>query len=130
MSAFPHPHNKNIVKVSRVVVLPHWQGYGVGMRMVEEIATKYYQNKEVRFTTTLPIIHGYLWKSKKWALRFQGSCRQDEAGKNAKMAKKLREVYLETYQFENQMLKDRRVTRISCPLEKIKKPITKQEMMI
>ena len=121
ITPFPHPTNKNIVKVSRVVVLPHWQGFGVGMKMVEAIATQFYPTKDIRFTTTLPIVHNYLWKSSKWALKFQGIRKNDEAGKNATMAKDIREVYLETYQFENQALTDRKVLRTGCPPEKIRK---------
>ena len=106
--------------MSRVVVLPHFQGFGVGMKMVEEIAEKFYSHKDVRFTTTLPIIHNYLWKSKKWALKFQGIRKNSEAGQNATMAKDIREVYLETYQYVNAQLVDRKVLRTGCPVDKIR----------
>lgn len=121
INKFPHPTNKNIFKVGRVVVLPHWQGYGVGMKMVEHIVSNFYQGKDVRFTTTLPIIHNYLWKRKdKWGLKFQGIRSADDAGKNAGMSSSVRECYLETYQFKNDVFVDDKPKRTRCPQDKIK----------
>ena len=118
---FPHPTNKNIYKISRVVVLPHWQGYGIGMKMVEHLAENFYKGFDLRFTTTLPIVHNYLWKNKtKWVLKFQGVRKGEEAGKNAQMAKVVRECYLETYQYNNDQVKDYKVLRTGCPIDKIK----------
>ena len=72
ISYFPHPSNKNIYKISRVVTLPHWQNYSIGMKMIETICEKEYQNKSIHFTTTLPIVCNYLNKSNKWILKMQG----------------------------------------------------------
>lgn len=121
INKFPHPTNKNIFKVGRVVTMPHWQGYGIGMRMVEDVVSKYYQDNDVRFTTTLPIIHEYLWKRKSlWGLKFQGVRRSSDAGKNASMSVNPRECYLETYQFKNDMYVEGRVSRTRCPIEKVR----------
>lgn len=114
IGVFPHPTNKNIVKVSRVVVLPHWQGYGISRKMLDHIASNYYKDKDVRITTTLPIMHNSFWKNKNWGLRFQGIRKKSEAGKNAKIANNGREVYLETYQFINDHFVDK-VSRKNVP---------------
>lgn len=120
INKFPHPTNKNIFKIGRIVVLPHWQGYNIGMKMVEEIA-KDYEDCDLRLTTTLPIVHSYLYKRKdKWALRFQGIRKAEDAGSNASMSKAPRECYLETYQFRNKGLVDTKVTRTRCPMDKYK----------
>ena len=90
------------------------------MKMVEYLAENVYPTFDLRFTTTLPIMHNYLWKSKKWVLKFQGIRKDSEAGKNATMAKSVRECYLETYQYLNAQVKDYKVLRTGCPSDKIK----------
>lgn len=121
INVFPHPVNKNIVKVGRIVTIPHWQGYGIGMKMVEKISEIEYNNKDIRLTTTLPIIHSYLSKSDKWRLSFQGIRSPKEAGKNAQMAKNPRECYTETFQFMNDMIDPNdKVKRTKCPANKKK----------
>ena len=129
---FPHPTNKNIYKVGRVVVLPHWQGYNIGMKMVEHIVDKYYQENDVRITTTLPIVHNYLWRSNKWELTFQGIRKSEDAGKSSQMSKTPRECYLETYQFKNKQCIVNKPSRVRCPIEKIKidKPQEKEEVFV
>ena len=121
LNRFPHPVNKNIVKIGRIVVLPHWQGYKIGMKMVEHICEHYYSDRELRITTTLPIIHKYLFKrSSLWHLRFQGVRKAEDAGKTSSMSKDVRECYLETYQFKNKMFVNDTITRTRCPQEQIK----------
>jgi len=38
---FPHPRNKKIKKVTRLVMLPEYQGIGLGIRFLNEIAKMY-----------------------------------------------------------------------------------------
>jgi GNAT superfamily N-acetyltransferase len=67
---FPHPNVKNIKKCTRLVVLPDYQGLGIGNKLLEYVAQKYCENR-FRFyivTTTPALIHAFQ-KSKKWALR-------------------------------------------------------------
>ena len=105
MSFFPHPHNTNIYKVSRVVTLPHWQNYGIGMKMVEKICEQEYEKNSIHFTSTLPIIHQYLHKSNKWLLKSQGNQKVPNTGK---IAKKCRfGVYMETYKFINDAINEK-----------------------
>lgn len=121
MSKFPHPSNPHIWKISRVVVLPHWQGYNIGMRMAEFIAKECYGDCDVRITTTLPIVHNYLWKNKdKWHLRFQGIRKKEDSGKSASMSKGVREVYMETYRNLNGFSSKDKISRTRCPKDKKK----------
>ena len=77
----------------------------------------YYKDRDVRLTTTLPIMQNSLWKNKNWGLRFQGIRKNSEAGKTAikkGIANNNREVYLETYQFINDHYVDK-VSRKNVP---------------
>lgn len=64
---FPHPKVKNLRKVHRLVVLPDYQGLGIGVRMLNEIA-KIYFNQKYRFSivTSQPNLINSLKKSKEW----------------------------------------------------------------
>lgn len=63
----PHPILKNAYKVHRLVVLPDYQGLGIGMRFTEWIGEKFLsENKRLFFTTSHPWIGKYQDKSVKW----------------------------------------------------------------
>lgn len=66
---FPHPKTKNIKKVHRLVVLPDFQGAGIGVLLLNEIG-KFYKNQKQRFTivTSAPALIQVLKKSNSWAL--------------------------------------------------------------
>lgn len=69
---FPHPKSKNIKKVHRLVVLPDYQGIGIGIKMLESIGEIYRKQKD-RYTivTSSPSLIHALKKSPKWrCLRF------------------------------------------------------------
>jgi GNAT superfamily N-acetyltransferase len=42
---FPHPIVKNLKKVHRLVILPDYQGLGIGIKLLEEIGKMYRKNK-------------------------------------------------------------------------------------
>jgi ABC-type lipoprotein export system ATPase subunit/GNAT superfamily N-acetyltransferase len=42
---FPHPIVKNLKKVHRLVILPDYQGLGIGIKLLEEIGKIYKENK-------------------------------------------------------------------------------------
>lgn len=67
MSPFCHPKVKNIIKVSRVVVLPEFQGFGIAGRCMDKIS-QYFKNlkKRVRITTSHPAMLNSLKRNKKW----------------------------------------------------------------
>jgi ABC-type lipoprotein export system ATPase subunit len=66
---FPHPHVKNMKRIHRIVVRPDYQGIGVGVRFMSEIANKYLQSKyRVSLVTSAPsFIHG-LQRNKDWVM--------------------------------------------------------------
>lgn len=68
---FPHPHIKNMKKISRVVVLPDYQGVGIGKMLMQFIAKKYTNDG---FRVTITTSHPAINKSMKlpWVLLRQG----------------------------------------------------------
>ena len=63
----PHPIVKNIRRVHRVVVMPDYQGVGVGIRLLEYIGTKYINNKyRFTITTSAPSLINYFKNSINW----------------------------------------------------------------
>lgn len=117
INKFPHHTAKDIYKIGRIVTLPHWQGYGIGNKLVEYVVENYYKEGRVRITTTLPIMHNYYYKSPKWKLVNQ-SAAQPKLGKSAQFKTQTRQVYTETYQYirEGQNL-DTKITRAKIPAE-------------
>lgn len=64
---FPHPKVSNLKKVHRLVILPDYQGIGLGLLFLNEVA-KIYKSKGLRFsiTTSAPSLIYALKKSKNW----------------------------------------------------------------
>lgn len=55
VSHFIHPKAKNIFKTHRLVILPEYQGFGIGKQATDEIAKYYISNgKRYRETTSHP----------------------------------------------------------------------------
>ncbi len=70
---FPHSKVKNIKRVHRVVVLPDFQGIGIGIRLLEYIGKKYIKNKfRYRITTSAPSLINYFKKSLEWKCKHIG----------------------------------------------------------
>ena len=77
---FPHPKIKNMKRVHRVVILPDYQGIGLGSMMLKEVA-KIYKEKKCRIslvTSTPSFIHG-LKKSKNWIMTRKPSRLKDSS---------------------------------------------------
>ena len=70
---FPHPKIKNYKKVTRLVVMPDYQGIGIGNRMLKYIA-EYYINKNYRFgiVTSTPALIEHFKNNSKWELKNYG----------------------------------------------------------
>ncbi|CAB4219863.1 ABC_ATPase domain containing protein [uncultured Caudovirales phage] len=64
---FPHPKVKNMKKVHRLVILPDYQGAGIGLKLLNEIG-KLYKNEKQRYNimTSAPSLINSLKNSKKW----------------------------------------------------------------
>lgn len=64
---FPHPIAKNLKKVHRLVILPDYQGLGIGIKLLEQIGYIYKKNKDrYTITTSSPSLVNYLKKSILW----------------------------------------------------------------
>lgn len=70
---FPHPTVKNIMKSHRVVVLPDWQGLGLGGAMVEWNGQHCYeQGYRFHVTTAHPAFQHYFQRSPRWRFLARG----------------------------------------------------------
>ena len=66
---FPHPKVKNVWKEHRTVVLPDYQGFGLGNRLTEEIGDWLLERgKRYTSVTSHPAMIHYRAKSKKWSM--------------------------------------------------------------
>jgi len=67
VTKFVHPRQKNLYKISRIVVLPEWQGVGVAIKFMEAIGD-IYASKGFSFsiTTSLKALCLTLQKSASW----------------------------------------------------------------
>jgi predicted N-acetyltransferase YhbS len=82
---FPHPKSPNIKKVTRLVVLPDYQGVGIGIALLNFMAERYIkQGWRFTITTTHPSINKTMGKAKGWVLLNQFKVGQVGAKKNMK----------------------------------------------
>jgi ABC-type lipoprotein export system ATPase subunit/GNAT superfamily N-acetyltransferase len=85
---FPHPRVKNYKKEHRTVVLPDYQGLGIGCGLSEFVA-KYYTDRGFRFTsvTSHPAMINHRRASDKWKLKRIGRMQNNQATKKQKSMK-------------------------------------------
>lgn len=70
---FPHPKCAKFKRVHRLVVLPDYQGIGVGLRLLNFIANLYEQSKwRPIITTNNPALIYSLKKQQNWKCKFIG----------------------------------------------------------
>ncbi len=70
---FPHPKHKNMKKVHRLVVLPDYQGIGIGGRLLDYVGEKYVKDGfKFTITTSTPALLHALKKNPKWRLMRAG----------------------------------------------------------
>ena len=67
------PMRKGWKRVHRLVVLPDYQGIGIGVRFINEVS-KHYKNNgwNVNLTTTTPSLIHVLARGKEWSLKRKG----------------------------------------------------------
>lgn len=66
---FPHPTNKKIKRVSRLVILPDYQGIGLGRGFLNFIAEKYVsEGWSFSITTSAKNLISALARDKDWSL--------------------------------------------------------------
>jgi ABC-type transporter Mla maintaining outer membrane lipid asymmetry ATPase subunit MlaF len=81
---FPHPHLKNVWKEHRTVVLPDFQGIGIGNRLSEHVGDILLaEGKRFTSVTSHPAMVHYRAKSIKWKMT-RGPSRFAPPGKKAK----------------------------------------------
>ena len=76
---FPHPIVNNYKRVHRLVVLPDYQGIGLGNKLLEFIGNIYIQKKyRYIINTSNTALINYFQKSKKWKLKMFGKQMHNE----------------------------------------------------
>jgi ABC-type Mn2+/Zn2+ transport system ATPase subunit/GNAT superfamily N-acetyltransferase len=70
---FPHPKSKIIKQVHRLVILPDYQGAGIGLRLLNEVG-KIYKREKWRYTiiTSAPSLIKALKRSSNWVCKSFG----------------------------------------------------------
>lgn len=77
---FPHPKIKNMKRIHRIVVRPDYQGIGLGMKFISEIAKKYIAQKlRISLVTSAPSFIYGLQKNKYWVMTRKPSRLQNTA---------------------------------------------------
>jgi len=69
---FSHPKVKNLKKVHRLVVLPDFQGLGIGKKMMDFVCKIYKKNYNIGITTSQPSLIFSLKNDKNWKCIFFG----------------------------------------------------------
>lgn len=84
---FPHPKIKNMKKVHRLIILPEYQGIGLGVKLLNEIANIYKKQKfRLTITTSSPSLINALKKSFLWkCIRFNRVGKQSTSATVGKM---------------------------------------------
>ena len=74
---FPHPSEKRWKNVSRLVVLPDYQGVGIGVALLEVVGRIYLkQGFRYKIVTSNPVLCYYFNKSDNWKCIRQGRVRK------------------------------------------------------
>lgn len=78
---FPHPDSKNIKRCHRLVVLPDYQGIGLGIKLLEIVA-RHYKSIGMRFTivTSARNVIFKLNSSKDWIMHRLGIMKLSKTG--------------------------------------------------
>jgi len=83
---FPHSKVKNIKMIHRLVVMPDFQGIGIGVRLLEYIGKYYIKNNfRLRIVTSAPSLIYYFKKSNEWFCKSFG--RKKNHGGSLKVGK-------------------------------------------
>lgn len=94
----PHPINKKLKRVSRLVILPDYQGIGLGTRFLEIVAKKYIkENYDFSIVTSAKNMIYALRKSDKWLMYRYNWCKNNE---NSKLSKETRNAYTAAFMYK------------------------------
>lgn len=82
---FPHPKLKNLKRVHRLVIHPDYQGLGIGLRLLNDVAKLYVPKFKFGIITSSPALIFSLSKSTDWALISQGRITNGKASAGGKI---------------------------------------------
>ena len=81
INKFPHPIAKDIMTISRLVIVPEFQGFGIGSKFMASISDLY-KSERIRITTSLKPFIKSLKKNKEWkCVRFGRAITDSKTGK-------------------------------------------------
>lgn len=90
----PHPINKKLKRVSRLVILPDYQGIGLGTKFLNKMAEYYAaQNKDFSIVTSAKNLIAALRKNSKWCLSSYTVSHHSKTGKIDSLRKVRDECY-------------------------------------
>jgi GNAT superfamily N-acetyltransferase len=80
---FPHPKLKNYKKVHRLVILPDYQGAGIGLKLLNELG-KIYKQQGARYSivTSAPSLINALKKNNQWYCKHFGRKQKQQSALN------------------------------------------------
>lgn len=63
---FMHPIVKDIMTISRIVIVPEFQGHGLAVKFMNEVASLYKEQNRIRITSSLKSFIEALNRNKSW----------------------------------------------------------------
>lgn len=66
ISRFAHPIAKDIMTISRVVIVPEFQGFGLALKFMNEVSSLYKEENRIRITSSLKSFIEALNRSNNW----------------------------------------------------------------
>lgn len=94
---FPHPTNRKIKRVTRLVILPDYQGIGLGTKFLTEVSKMYNEFDLIITTSAKNLIHA-LNRHDNWHLKRYDITKPGK-GMNRAMRKSIRKVKTATFQY-------------------------------
>jgi len=96
---FPHSTSKKVKRVHRIVILPDFQGVGLGAFLLSFVAN-HYKNNGFKFflTTANPALLHFFQSSGEWRLKRVG--RSQSSGKNSARADMIKNLRRKTTSWE------------------------------
>ena len=98
----PHPINKKIKRVSRLVILPDYQGIGLGTKFLDKMAI-YYTNKNFDFSivTSAKNLINALRKKENWIMFAFQKSHHSKTGKIDSLRKVRNECYTARFMYKS-----------------------------
>lgn len=84
ISVLPQPNKtKGLWRIHRLVILPDYQGIGIGLKMLNDVAELYKQNnKKISIVTSSPSLLNALNRNEKWRCIKYGRNKSGDHGNN------------------------------------------------